>query len=137
MFNCPKGYEYVYGALLTSLNFTLIEKPNAGFFFQEIMNDQEYHPTHKSNHKSYLKFPNFAMELVRYNVPSRQGAALANAIFMDLKAYLCSNQSLPELGYFFLDKSKIDRCVDRLFIFYLCWMFQSKCLTSPLGQNLR
>lgn len=54
------------------------------------------------------------MELVRYNVPSRQGAALANAILMDLKPYLCSNQSLPDLEYLFLDKSKIDRYVNRL-----------------------
>jgi len=79
------------------------------------MNEEDqYHPTHACDHMSYVKFHKFAMELIRYNVSSRQGAALANALLLDLEDYICSNQSIPALSLIFLDKSKVDRCVSKL-----------------------
>ena len=70
--------------------------------------EEEWKPENKTIKSSYnvLKLPRFATELVRGNCSSTLGAALANALFYDIKHLLGNDVKIEEI---LLDKCKLDR----------------------------
>ena len=62
---------------------------------------------------SLPQLPNIALELVRAGISSRTGAALANALFMDLKDFFVDyvRQLLPVIV---VDRYKLNRAMDKV-----------------------
>ena len=83
--------------------------PNISESFSDCKNlEEEWKLENKTIKSSYnvLKLPRFATELVRGNCSSTLGAALANALFYDIKHLLCNDVKIEET---LLDKCKLDR----------------------------
>ena len=55
-----------------------------------------------------IKYPNLAMELIRYGISSMGGAAIANAMLHDLRPFLREDLQ-PFFNNLMLDGSKVDR----------------------------
>ena len=70
-------------------------------------------PSQETKTYNLVKLPNFALELVRAGISSRTGAALANALFMDLKDFFVDyvRQLLPVIV---VDRYKLNRAMDKV-----------------------
>ena len=64
--------------------------------------------SHPKGLYSLIKFPRYALELVRRDISSNVGASLANALLLDLKAMglLIPNININDI---IIDKCKVDR----------------------------
>ena len=70
-------------------------------------------PSQEMKPYNLVKLPNFALELVRAGISARTGAALANALFMDLKDFFLEHvrQFLPAIV---VDRYKVMRAMDKV-----------------------
>ena len=92
--------------------------PNISESFSVCKNlKEDWKPENKTIKSSYnvLKLPRFATELVRGNCSSTLRAALANALFYDIKHLLRNDVKIEEI---LLDKCKLDRAKANVRVVY-------------------